>query len=417
MRITLFSQDRNSRIAALRLRMAVRRLALALAATLISVSLAGTLALGLADYCKNSESAALVRAGLRLTPGDAAGWVRLSGKTNGREAREALETARRLNPRDSKLWIQLALRAEAEGNLSEARRDLDRAADVDRGYLPDWTLANFCLRHGDERYTLFLRQALIIALAGSQDPVPVFDLAWQGSGDGAFILNNVVGDDPAALRLYVTYLVETERSNAVSPAALHLAGKDVKNRETLLRACEYLLACGREPEALVLWNRTGPPALDPEHGDVVTNGELRTPVSLGFDWKFNSTPENTITFEGADAGARIDLTGRQPENVDLLSELVPVSAGGTYTLGWEAKAASPRSRSGLIWLLFATNSITSFTHVNIVLTEDWTSGHSPVIVPEGVRVARLVLRLERPPGEGRFSGAVWIRRPALRHAE
>jgi hypothetical protein len=390
--------------------MATRRLALFLSIPVLSASLAGTLAFGVADYCKTSTSPALERTGLRLTPGDAAGWARLAGKISGPASHGALETAARLNPHNSAVWMELGLRAEADGDLDRARGDLNRAIEMDRGYLPLWTLANFYVRHGDERYAALLRQALQVAIVGAQDPNPVFDLAWQASGDAAFILDQITldrigGHDPAALRLYVPYLMDRERTDAVMAAASGIAN----DRTMLLTACEFLLIRAHDAEALALWNRMGSSTLDPDRGDVVTNGALATPLALGFDWKFNSAPEHSIEFQGADAGARIELSGRQPETVDLLRQTIPVSAGGRYSLRWQTKATSP---ARLVWAVTALHSDTPFARVEASAT-----GEAPITIPGNVRFASLILRLERRLGEPRFSGVVGIARIEMRHAQ
>jgi tetratricopeptide (TPR) repeat protein len=404
--------------------MPTRGLARYFAATVIFICLAGTAELGVADLWKQSSSAALVRVGLRLTPGDAAGWTDFAAKTSGPESRAALETASRLNPRNSAVWIQRGLRAEAEGDLKEARRNMNRAIEQDRDYFPLWTLANFCLRHGDERYAPLLRQALGIAVVGAQDPVPVFDLAWQARDDAPFILANIVGNDPAALRPYVSYLVDRGRTDAlIAPALALAASRNPEDRPNLMNACESLMTGARAPDALKLWNRIGIGTLDPDHGDVVTNGALRTPAPLGFDWKFNSSPDHSIDFQGAfqgsGAGARIEFTGRQPEIVDLLRQPVPVNPGQRYTLRWQAKALPSTTPARLLWVLTALHSDAPFARADIAMNANtgWTDGEALVTIPPNIRFASLLLRLERRLGEPRFTGVVWIGQTGMRHAQ
>src|ERR1022692_2043017 len=57
-----------------------------------------------------------------------------------------LDRAVSLNPRYTAAWIARGLEAEAAGDRKKAEASLKRAADIDRTYLPRWTLANFYLR-------------------------------------------------------------------------------------------------------------------------------------------------------------------------------------------------------------------------------------------------------------------------------
>src|SRR5262245_19058061 len=64
--------------------------------------------------------------------------------------RGEVDQALAMNPRYSAAWIARGLEAEKTGARQTAESSLRRAAAVDHGYLPAWTLANFCLRAGDE---------------------------------------------------------------------------------------------------------------------------------------------------------------------------------------------------------------------------------------------------------------------------
>ncbi len=356
----------------------------------------------------SSGSVPLMRVALRLTPADAAGWERIAGRLTGSDRKEALERVVRLNSRNSRAWIDLGLQAEERGDLARARQNLQRAAAVDRGYLPLWTLANYQVRHEAGSCFPLLRRALATAVAGAQDANPIFDLAWQTSGDAGRIERELIGEDPERVRLYLTYLVDTGRTEALGGPALCLAHAAAANdRELLLRVCEQMATRDREGEALELWNRMGPAKLDAEHGTVVTNGALKTPSGMGFDWRVNSAPEHALTF---DNGVRMEFDGREPDEVDVLSELVPVAAGSSCVLRWEGRGSA---RAGLIWILRDRGG-RKLGAAGIETSREWTRGEARLSIPGGVRFAMLALRLERRTGERRFEGTLSVRHPEMR---
>lgn len=279
-----------------------------------------------------------------------------------------------VNPRDSAARMEQGLSAEAKGDLPSAERALTRAMETDRGLLPVWTLANYYLRHGDARYLPLLRKALGIGMAGSQDVTAIFDLAWQTGDD-------VAGDDAETLRLYVPYLIQAGHAEAVYRAA-----RGVQDRELRLKAAQCLMDAGREDEFRKLT------------GAIAFNGDMNPPGDWSFDWKYNTAPDHAMTFQGAATGVRIDVSGGQPEQVDLLSERVAVTPGARYRLTWETKVEPGRARPRLRWVV-AGKAVNAAE-----------SGWAPFT---GTASAKLVLRLERALGEPPFAGTIWIRRPGI----
>ena len=66
-----------------------------------------------------------------------------------------------LNPRSAAAWIARGLEAETAGDRKKAEASLKRAAEIDRTYLPRWTLANFYLRAGDlPSFWIWARRAM-----------------------------------------------------------------------------------------------------------------------------------------------------------------------------------------------------------------------------------------------------------------
>ena len=296
----------------------------------LSVSLAGSLGFGVADVLTHSNSPEMIRLGLRITPTDSAAWMRLARATSGDRSTGAIEEANRINPRDSGAWIALGLLAEAEGDLALARQRFDHAIVADKGFLPVWTLANFLFRHNDPQYLPFLREALSIAMAGSQDTTAVFDLAWQAGQD-------IAGSEPAALRSYVPYLIAAGHAQAAFEAAMRSDDPNIR-----LQTAQCLMNAGRMAEFRKLT------------GVIGFNSELNPPGEWSFDWKYNSAPEHSIdsTIQGPDRGVRIDLSGSQPETDRPDQRGGRDSIPGSDTgIAWDTKVETAHARPKLLWLV------------------------------------------------------------------
>ena len=66
----------------------------------------------------------------------------------------------------------LGLAKERAGDFEGAARDLLRAAEVDRQYLPAWTLANFYFRRGDRpAFRNWVRRSAELAPGDLGDPL------------------------------------------------------------------------------------------------------------------------------------------------------------------------------------------------------------------------------------------------------
>ena len=287
-----------------------------------------------------------------------------------------------------------ALTAESEGSAPEAERLLTQAVNSDRGSMPRWTFANYYLRHQDERAWPLLADALSIALHGNQNVSGIFETGWQFRPDASFLLQNLVGRKPDALRAYVSFLLDTGRFAALAePAAM------ITDKVLLLRVSNALLTAGKVRDAKVIWDRAVPP---PPNGELLVNAELQPPQPLGFDWRFNTLPESSLGFGN---GLRIDFTGRQPTPLELLIQTVPI-ARGRYLLSWESKA---RPEPGMSWQATGASTFRAPLHS----AYEWQAESSEFEV-QTPGALRLVLLAERLPGTSRFEGTFQLRHPSLR---
>jgi tetratricopeptide (TPR) repeat protein len=168
-----------------------------------------------ADYLFRMDTESSVRRAVRLEPANAeyhARLARLLENTNDVAAESELGQAIAGNPRLSSAWIELGLRAENAGDASRAEEHLVRAAEVDRMYTAQWTLANFYFRHNQgDKFWPVARRALRVGDVGAYDPAPLFRLCWKLSRDPSTILDRAIPDVGRVEARYLEFLVRENR--------------------------------------------------------------------------------------------------------------------------------------------------------------------------------------------------------------
>ena len=398
-------------------------------------SSAWSVRLACADYWFRQQTLRGTEKALAFTPGQADYYVRLALLESGDNkpaAMEALKHAAALNPSDAQTWIELGLRYEAEGASPVAERCAEqcllRAAEEDRQYLPRWTLANYYFRASQiDRFWFWAKQAAEMAPG---DPAPLFRLCGRVAEDGALInrLNIGRADVRAA---YVSYLLSQGRLDLMGPASrLLLNTKRVNTKRAsdvplLLTVCDRLLESKRLAGALEIWNgladgRQIPFArLQVTDGKVLTNGDFRfPPTSRGFDWRLPTVGGVSASIDEG-GGLRLTLSGSQPENCELLIQLVPVQEKTNYELKFEYQTDGIGPGSGLEWRITDQNgSRTLDIDAHSLSSERERQGKvsfvSPAsMVPADRQIARMALTYKRVPGTTRIEGFIVLRRVEL----
>jgi tetratricopeptide (TPR) repeat protein len=202
------------------------------------------------------ETVESTRRAIALMPDQAEYYARLAflaAGTDPRTARDALRRAVALNPWDAQSWIELGLSAEAEGDAATSLQCLLRAAEVDKKFLPRWSLANYYFRHDDVAMFWFWSKQAAVMVNG--DALPMFRLCGKVEEDGKLI-DRLEIRNPGVRAGYLSYLLDQNRVDLIAPAVHRLLQE---NREAdvplLSAACERLLQAGRVPQAAEIWNR------------------------------------------------------------------------------------------------------------------------------------------------------------------
>ena len=386
-----------------------------------SLALAGLAAVGLwsaragwADWLASRNTADSLQDAVRWIPLQADYHFRLGVLTGDRGP---FERAAALNPLDAATWMELGLRSEAAGDTAVAERYLLRAAQVDRQYLPRWTLANFYFRR--QNLEQFWTWAAAAADRVYGDATTLFRLCGAVTEDGELIRRLPITRPDLRLQ-YLLYLMQANRMDVAAPA---IRGVLESHRDIdvplVLVACDRLIDEKQSDAAIAIWNR-----LAAEHripfspvnasSPGVINADFATPpTSHGFDWRLPVYPGITPSRDSNPLALRLGFSGEQPEACELLSQFVPVREDSPYRLTFFYRTAGLPSQTGLRWYVHDAETGAPLAEGPELAGSGDRSGVLPFRTPHGCRMVRLVLRYGRAPGTTRITGDLVLRKVVL----
>lgn len=326
-----------------------------------------------------------------------------------------LQRAVELNPYLSSAWLELAHYAEAAADFPEAERCLLRAAAVDQQFEPRWALANFYFRRSNTQQ--FWHWIRLAAERSYDDRSAIYRLCWRMSGSPSEILAKAIPPDPTLLADYLQFLVSDNRLDAAMdslPVVLHHATPDHQN--VFMALCERLLAAGRGPDAAAVWNgairRGWLPyrTLDPGSSAWLTNAALQVPpIGKGFDWRLLWRAGVTSTWIPTMRQIRIELTGKQTEETDILRQFVPSLPAGRYVFRYRYRTEGLPPRSGIRWRVrdLAQPAGTAIASGELFSSE-WKNEELAYSLPQPASLIEIVLFYRRTSGTSRAEGSVWL---------
>ena len=350
--------------------------------------------LGVADLIYRRDTLAAVRRASELVPDESRYYLRLAQLYDGNNVRAILERALRENPWDSNTLIQLGLDAEMRGDLSQAEASFLKATQLDAGWVPRWTLANYYLRRADVNAFWTWTAKATANASDRRDFIPLFRLASQLEPDPATMLK-VLPDRAVPLRHYVTYLLETGETRALEKAAMRLAdcGTVGNDRPYVFWAIEGFLAHKQPDGAVHLWSK-----LKQRHwiGDEAGTTFSDPPLESSLDWRYKDVNGVTRTHRG-DGRLRLQFSGQQPEEVGLLERFVPVHPKVQQRVEWGLAPTQAPAEAGVRWQIQSLSGA-------VLASSELQSGALEFTPEESIVRMRLIYR--RAPGTTRLSGTV-----------
>jgi hypothetical protein len=386
----------------------------------LAVAGAWSIRAGWADYRMRQETVGGTEAAIALTPDQAECYARLAW-LDPQRAKDALRRAVELNRWDSQSWIELGLRAEAEGDDTTSKQYLVLAAEVDKKFLPRWTLANYYFRHYDAAmFWFWAKQAAAMVYGDAQ---PLFRLCGRVEEDGKLI-DRLDIRNPEVRAGYLFYLLGQNRVDLIGPAVHQLLEENrLADVPLLLTACERLLEARRVDEAAVVWNRLAEAGRVPfrtpagEGEQLVANGSFAAPPSSrGFDWRLPVVEGVSVSREEESRGLRVTFSGGEPEDCEALLQLVPLQGKMRYRLSFEYLTRGIASGVGLGWRITDASNGTMLSEGPSLASEPDADTQLSFETPAECRLVRLALRYHRTPGTTRMEGFLVLRNVALKPA-
>jgi hypothetical protein len=346
-----------------------------------------------------------VRASIRIEPDCWWCYVELA-RMDEPSAEELLQTSLRMNPYNSDAAVDLGLRYESDGDFHRAEELLLQAFEVDRTYVPRWSLANFYLRRDNlPAFWMWIRRSTDMP-AG--DIGALFELCWRVAPDSKTIEANIAEDNPEVVRQYINFLIGKDQpASAANPALILLrTGSQEIDQPLLFTLLDKLIAANDAIDANAVWNK-----LIRQHWIVAdasfpNNPQFaRYPLPVGFDWNF-SAYGGLHSWPGS-IGLETEFTGDEPENCAIAEQTISLSPGN-YRLESSYHTRGILPDTGIQWeivdakldkVLASSASLSSDTPARLVL---------PFSVKPDERLLRLRLAYHRNVGTPRVSGNVIV---------
>jgi tetratricopeptide (TPR) repeat protein len=367
-----------------------------------------------ADLSARRNQPDSTRLAMRLMPANAAYPAQLAEELYASDppgAKLLLQKAVKLNRYDAASWIQLGLLSEAGNDLPQAEKSLQQAVSADSTFLPSWSLANFYFRQHDvARFWYWAQRA---AQMVPDDATPLFRLAWYVDPNAGEIENRLQMKRPAVEGQFVNFLLTQGDPEAVTEAASHLLQTTNKeSTETLLGACDWLLAHRRPDLALGLWNglatRTSYRSLGAD--SPVTNGDFgKSPLSHGFDWHL-PTVEGVSSFLNANPNALgFEFSGNEPDSFEFLSQTAPVHGEKNYALTVDYGTSGIPPGSGVVWQVTDERTGDILAKTTSLSSEQGGTVTTCFTTPKETGFVNLSLVYQRQPGTVRVEGKLALK--------
>jgi hypothetical protein len=392
-------------------------IALALAAFFYSAIVAGAIRL---TQSSNPES---IRRAIQLLPFNPDFFLKLDSALP-QSSPSLLRQALVLNPFQSETWIRVGLDAEIQKqNPGEAEAYYRKAAEVDRTYLPEGTLANFYARQQDApKFFEAAKKALALTPYDSRPILAQASMLAKRPDDVLAILP----DRPHVLFDYLNLSLANGNVDRIVVIALQAArhrpdsvagppGLTDTWRNVLGSVEDRLLQSARREDAIHVWaamQRHGwVSAPAPSLVNPIPAGTLHEPpFGHGFGWlhpqisgvlfdQFPSLGKLTFSFDGT-----------EPETCRLLQRFIPVDGAKPYNFNWQAESLDLQGSSGLRWRIYPVLPVTDNDRIFLSSPELLMNGHQDgvwqFVTPAGWRVALVTLEYERPLGQVRAEGSI-----------
>ncbi len=362
-----------------------------------------------AGFLFDQDTEASVRAAIGEAPDAWPYYMRLA-QLDQPNKRPLLSKALELNRYDAQADIELALQAEENGDYDQAEHLLLAAFDIDRTYLPRWSLANFYLRH--DNLPAFWYWARSAAAVPSEDISALFELCWRLAPDPEKTASILPNGNTQTLRQSIDFL---QAKNQVHQAGLLaqrlvLKGQESADLPRILAVIDRLVATNDAPTAIALWQTAVRQQWVAADLTVPNNPRFaRQPVPVSFDWRI---PEYTglHSWPGS-SGLETEFRGQEPEDAAIADQVLAL-APGNYSVSYSYRTSGVAPDTGIRWEMLDANLGRVLTESTDLSSETSVRAAFQVFIPANVPFVRLRLNYRRTLGTPRIKGTLvleWVR--------
>ncbi len=302
------------------------------------------------------------------------------------EAISNYRTAVRLNPYESRYWLDLAGAYQVAGRIDEQAQSVEQAAEVDPT-TPNvaWEAANFFLVQRNLGKALHYFH---LVLANDPDAVDsALQLCWRASGDANQILDQALPRRPDLYVSFLRLLVSKQEVAAAENTWDRLIGLQQRFPTELAFPYFRLLIDKQEVAAAkTAWQQlakvdgTLQPYLPSGENLIVNGGFEENLLNGGFDWWYESNPH---------------------------AALAPVKPETDYEFSAESKSEDIESASGPRFVITDAYTNSSYVLTDDVLgTNPWRSQQARFHT--GPNTNLVLLKIIRQPADPLIRGKLWI---------
>ena len=376
-----------------------------LVAVACSIGIWQSLNLARADYLFKQDTEQSVQAALRLVPDESDYYMRLS-EFEGADARKLLTESLLLDRYNAQANIELGLQYEAEGDFTQAERQLLEAYAVNHTYMPRWSLANFYFRRN--RMPEFWTWARSAAAMPTEDIGALFVLCWRASDDPEQISRAILNENPAMIRQYLGFLLGKDQAAAAAAVAPHLfrVGDAASDRPMMFTIVNSLILSNDASAASTLWQLLIQQKWVATDGAIPYNASFqRDPLGASFDWLLPEYP-GLHSWPGP-SGLETEFSGNQPDD-SVIAEQTEVLKPGNYAMSYSYRTTDIAATSGIRWQIIDAETGAVLQESPYLSSDASLYSGFGFTVPDTTRLLRVRLLYRRALGTTRISGMLYL---------
>jgi len=329
---------------------------------------------------------------------------------------DSYRAAVRLNPNQSRYWLDLAAVYQLLGNPAGQRDALEHAILADPT-TPEiaWEAANLYVVEGETDKAL--KQFRVVLQNDPYLPASALELCWRIEPNVDALLRDVVPPMASVDSIFLEFLTSKKETAAAAKvwAQLYQLQQPVEKRY-LFEYIRYLIAQQQVDQARLVWQQSGSlsglSAYQPNSANLVVNGDFSLDVlNGGFDWFYQRSPDVSLTVDPSQthSGNRslsLVFDSRGMNDAGIL-QLIPVQPNTSYEFSAYFKAEDMQGAGGPQFVIQDFYTGTTYYSSDYLRDADFwkrTSGDFTT-QPE---TKLLILHIQRVPLGSPIKGKLWI---------